>query len=60
MTCPACKGPAVFSPDNPWRPFCSRRCHEQDLGAWASEDFRLGVEPDDEGTDPGEGAPPIS
>jgi len=31
----------VFSPENPWRPFCSERCKLIDLGAWASESYRV-------------------
>jgi uncharacterized protein len=31
----------VFSPENPWRPFCSERCKMIDLGAWASESYRV-------------------
>lgn len=26
---------------NPWRPFCSERCQLLDLGAWASELYRM-------------------
>ncbi|RZA17403.1 MAG: DNA gyrase inhibitor YacG, partial [Lysobacteraceae bacterium] len=26
VRCPACRGDSVFSPANPWRPFCSERC----------------------------------
>ena len=49
VTCPACGGASLYSPANPWRPFCSERCKQQDLGAWASEDFRVpdDVPPDD-------------
>lgn len=49
VTCPACGGASLYSPANPWRPFCSERCKQQDLGAWASEDFRMpaDVPPDD-------------
>ena len=28
-------------PANPWRPFCSQRCRGADLGAWASEGYRV-------------------
>jgi endogenous inhibitor of DNA gyrase (YacG/DUF329 family) len=45
VTCPACRGPAVYGPGNPWRPFCSERCRQHDLGAWASEQFRVPGEP---------------
>jgi endogenous inhibitor of DNA gyrase (YacG/DUF329 family) len=41
VPCPSCKGPALYSADNPWRPFCSQRCRSADLGAWASEQFRV-------------------
>ncbi len=27
--------------ENPWRPFCSERCKLIDLGAWASEEYRI-------------------
>jgi uncharacterized protein len=30
MTCPICKKPA----DTSYRPFCSRRCADVDLGRW--------------------------
>ena len=50
VVCPACKGPSVYAPSNPSRPFCSERCKNVDLGAWANEDFRLPAEtpPDDQ------------
>jgi uncharacterized protein len=41
VPCPQCGEPAPWSPDNPWRPFCSERCKMIDLGAWASERYRL-------------------
>lgn len=41
VPCPRCRKPAVFGPGNPWRPFCSERCRSLDLGAWASEDYRV-------------------
>lgn len=49
VVCPACAGPSVYAPSNPYRPFCSARCKNIDLGAWASEDFRLPADapPDD-------------
>lgn len=49
VACPACRGPSLYSPLNPWRPFCSERCKQMDLGAWASEGFRVPAEaPPDE------------
>ena len=50
VRCPACGGESVYAPGNPYRPFCSERCKNLDLGAWASEDFRVPDEtpPDDQ------------
>jgi endogenous inhibitor of DNA gyrase (YacG/DUF329 family) len=50
VVCPTCKGPSRFSSDNRWRPFCSERCRSIDLGAWASESYRVDAAPsaDDE------------
>jgi uncharacterized protein len=45
VRCPRCQGPALFSPDNRWRPFCSERCRLADLGAWADERFRIPAKP---------------
>ncbi len=44
VRCPACQGPSLYGPNNPWRPFCSQRCKHMDLGAWASEEFRVPTE----------------
>ncbi|MBS7349246.1 MAG: DNA gyrase inhibitor YacG [Comamonas sp.] len=41
VACPTCAGPSLFAPSNPWRPFCSQRCKQIDLGAWAAEAFRV-------------------
>lgn len=38
--CPRCGEPSVWE-DNPFRPFCSERCKLIDLGAWASEEYKL-------------------
>jgi endogenous inhibitor of DNA gyrase (YacG/DUF329 family) len=49
VRCPACGGDSIYGPTNPFRPFCSERCKNMDLGAWASESFRVPDEspPDD-------------
>ena len=49
VRCPQCAGDSVYGPENPYRPFCSERCKNFDLGAWASESFRVPDEtpPDD-------------
>ena len=41
VVCPACGGPSLYAPANRYRPFCSERCKQIDLGAWASERFKL-------------------
>jgi len=50
VRCPACGADSYYAPRNPYRPFCSGRCKGIDLGAWASESFRVAAEapPDDE------------
>lgn len=50
VKCPACGGRSIYAPSNAFRPFCSERCKNSDLGAWANEDFRMPAEagPDDE------------
>lgn len=55
VTCPSCRGPARYDRDNRWRPFCSARCRGVDLGAWASESFRLPVGDNEPPEDPAPG-----
>ena len=53
VACPQCKGDCVYAPRNRYRPFCSERCKNLDLGAWASESFRVPAPeqfPDDSGS----------
>jgi uncharacterized protein len=44
VRCPACGKQALYSVENPSRPFCSPRCRAADLGAWASESYRVGTD----------------
>ena len=44
VRCPQCGGESVWSTDNTFRPFCSERCKLIDLGAWASEAYRVPVQ----------------
>lgn len=37
MTCPICKKEA----DPKYRPFCSKRCADIDLGRWLNEDYAI-------------------
>lgn len=49
VPCPSCRQDSIFSPENRWRPFCSVRCRERDLGAWGNEEFRVPAAPPQEG-----------
>jgi hypothetical protein len=52
-SCPICNRPTVAD----YRPFCSKRCADRDLGHWLSETYRVETDegpeldetPDDEG-----------
>ncbi|MGM9516423.1 DNA gyrase inhibitor YacG [Roseateles sp. DB2] len=52
VPCPHCGGDAVFAPSNRYRPFCGERCREMDLGAWASESFRVAAAPPTDDNEP--------
>jgi endogenous inhibitor of DNA gyrase (YacG/DUF329 family) len=41
VKCPQCGAPVPWTPASKWRPFCSERCKLLDLGAWASEQYRV-------------------
>ncbi|MBM5573941.1 DNA gyrase inhibitor YacG [Deefgea sp. CFH1-16] len=41
IKCPSCGLSTPYSTDNPFRPFCSERCKLVDLGAWATETYRV-------------------
>jgi endogenous inhibitor of DNA gyrase (YacG/DUF329 family) len=41
VKCPSCSGNSIYASSNPFRPFCSERCKNHDLGAWANEEHRL-------------------
>ena len=34
----------MWDPANRYRPFCSERCRIIDLGAWASESYRIPIQ----------------
>jgi len=55
VACPACGKPALFSPENEWRPFCSERCRMVDLGDWASESYRIPDKPANDDSPPESG-----
>ena len=44
MTCPICEKDS----DPQYRPFCSRRCADVDLGRWLNESYRVpATDPED-------------
>ena len=45
VRCPGCGGESAYAPSNPSRPFCSTRCRNNDLGAWASEAYGIEAKP---------------
>lgn len=45
VRCPSCGVMHVYSTDNPYRPFCGKGCKAIDLGAWASESYRVEAKP---------------
>ncbi|MGB6053855.1 MAG: DNA gyrase inhibitor YacG [Burkholderiaceae bacterium] len=54
VECPTCGKKTEWSADNKFRPFCSERCKQIDLGAWAAEKYTIpaanppsDLEPDD-------------
>lgn len=47
VRCPQCGSPVEWAPPSRWRPFCSERCRMLDLGAWASETYRIPVADDE-------------
>jgi uncharacterized protein len=46
--CPICGKPTVAA----YRPFCSRRCADVDLGRWLTEGYRILAEGEDEAEGP--------
>lgn len=37
MRCPMCRQPA----EKAFKPFCSKRCADRDLGAWLSDSYAI-------------------
>ena len=48
MSCPICGKPTT--PD--YRPFCSRRCADVDLGRWLTEGYRIPTESEEVAEEP--------
>ena len=54
MTCPICGKDSAEK----YRPFCSRRCADIDLGRWLNESYRVPSTRDEDETPEAEPAPP--
>ncbi|MDP2604041.1 MAG: DNA gyrase inhibitor YacG [Deltaproteobacteria bacterium] len=54
VKCPTCKTEVAWE-NNPYRPFCSERCRLIDLGAWATEKFKIPAEKQDIDVDDDDG-----
>lgn len=55
MTCPICGKETVKE----FRPFCSRRCADIDLGRWLTGGYAIPVSDEDEGEVPPTDQPPV-
>jgi endogenous inhibitor of DNA gyrase (YacG/DUF329 family) len=55
VKCPQCQADVPWTPESRWRPFCSERCKTLDLGAWASERYRVETQDPPEGGERGDG-----
>lgn len=47
IACPKCRKKCRYDDSNPYRPFCSRHCQDDDVIAWAEENYRLPDRPAD-------------
>lgn len=52
VPCPTCRRTTPWE-GNPSRPFCSERCRVLDLGAWATDRFRIAGDPVTDDVAPG-------
>ena len=41
VDCPTCRRKVEWKEENKFRPFCSERCKQIDLGAWAEEKYTI-------------------
>jgi len=58
VKCPTCGQRVEWSEASKFRPFCSERCKMIDLGAWATESYRVPVEDDNDAPDEDAGGAP--
>ena len=48
VNCPTCKKKVAWNELSLFRPFCSERCQQIDLGAWADESYAIPAEPNEQ------------
>ena len=58
VPCPRCGKQVPWWPESEFRPFCSERCKTVDLGAWATEQYRVAAEEQEEEADQPPTEPP--
>jgi endogenous inhibitor of DNA gyrase (YacG/DUF329 family) len=51
VDCPTCGTKVIWSEESKFRPFCSERCKQIDLGAWAEEKYVIPSSTPPEGMD---------
>ncbi|HEY8101515.1 MAG TPA: DNA gyrase inhibitor YacG [Burkholderiaceae bacterium] len=52
VDCPTCGKKVEWTEQSKYRPFCSNRCKQIDLGAWAEEKYSIPTAPtNDESSD---------
>ncbi len=53
VKCPVCGKEVEWKESSRYRPFCSERCKQIDLGAWAEEKYKVPAVEDENGEDDG-------
>lgn len=51
VKCPVCGKEVEWKESSRYRPFCSERCKQIDLGAWAEEKYKVPAVEDENGED---------
>ena len=50
IKCPECGKTTEYSPENEYRPFCSKRCKLIDLGEWIEGRYKINSEENSQGS----------
>jgi len=58
VDCPTCGKKVEWTEQSKFRPFCSDRCKQIDLGAWAEEKYSIPATPSPEDLHDEDGVPP--